>query len=248
MSSKTFLTISKKECLVVYKDIIGNSDKKWEAGNLLASHADFGAATSMAIISVEELVKSMVVYLDGKGFEFRSVKGMDTIFKHHQVRYLLAYAMFAMGVFGDELMKFIEKVRQNPNDIIRLNEEMKKDKEEFFRKNMQRYMFRKFIQLRNEFDWFSKVDIFRQDGFYSDYEEQLKNPIKISPDDYGQVIQRLEKVRNVGKGIIEAFENQDEDTQEQFKEIKRDFKQKNYYEKIGNSLTKVRQSRESPLI
>jgi len=109
MSSKTFVTISKNECLTVYRNVLEHSDQKWESGKQLAKINDFGGATSMAIISVEELVKSLIIFLDGKGFEFRSIKGISTLFDNHQIRYLLAYTMFAMGLFGDELMKFLKK-------------------------------------------------------------------------------------------------------------------------------------------
>jgi len=108
------------------------------------------------------------------------------------------------------------------------------------------YALRKFVLLKKEFEWFAKVDIFRQDGFYCDYAEQLKNPITISSVDYEQVIIRLEKVRTVGKEIIEAFETADEATIEQITQIKRDFKQKKYYEKFSRALTTVRQTRENP--
>lgn len=246
MSSKTFLTISKKECLEVYTSILKNSDQKWEAGKNLAAINDYGGATSMAIISVEEMVKALIVFLDGKGFEFRNVKGMDTVFKHHQIRYLIAYAMFALSLVGDELFKFLAKIRENPSEVIRMDEAMVQNEEEFFEKNIKQYLFRKLIQLKREFDWFSQVDIFRQDGFYCDYDEQLKNPITISSYDYEQVIQRLEKVLKVGKEIILAFENQDEKLTDQFKDIKRNFKQKKYYQHIENLLATVRQSRETP--
>src|SRR4051812_38270732 len=101
MSSKTFLTIPKKECLEVYKTILKNSDNKWESGKKLADIGDFGGATSFALISVEELIKALIVFLDGKGFEFRSLKGIDTFFKNHKIRYIIAYAMFAMNLFTD---------------------------------------------------------------------------------------------------------------------------------------------------
>ncbi len=248
MSSKTFLTISKKECLVVYKSILENSDRKWEAGINLSTINDYGGATSMAIISVEELVKALIVLLDGNGFNFRRVKGMDAVFKHHQIRYFIAYAMFILSLFSDEVAKFIIEFREKPDELIRLEEEMRQNEEGFFEKNMKRYLFRKMIQLKKEFDWFSQVDIFRQDGFYSDYKEQLKTPITIGVYDYDQVIQRLERVRKVGKEIILAFENQDEHFAKLFITVKGNFQSKKFYKLVERALTTVRQSRESPFV
>jgi len=245
MSSKTFLTISKNECLTVYKDIYENSNKKWFAGKKLAEIGEYGGATSMAIISIEELIKALVVFFDGMGFKFRGVKGMDAIFNHHQIRYFLSYAMFVMGIFGDELLNFINKIQQNPKIIKKLNDGLKND-EDFFEKNLKFYVYRKLVLIKEEFNWFSKVDVFRQDGFYCDYEEQLKNPIKITDIEYYGVIQRLERVRKIGFEIIDSFNEQDEMTVKTLNYLKQNFNQKNYYEKIGNSLTTLKKTRQNP--
>lgn len=245
MSNKTFLTISRKECLVVYREILENSDKKWDASKKLADIGEYGGATSMAIISIEELIKALMVFLDGKGFEFRNVKGMEAIFNHHQIRYFLAFAMFIMCLFGDELLKFIEKLLKDPDGVIKLNEENKKDKD-FFYKNMRFYILRKVILIKEEFNWFSNVDVFRQDGFYCDYDDQLKNPIKITKDEYDGVFQRLERVKKVGIALIDGFNEQDELITEQFDIIKCDFKQNDVYKKIADFLAKMRKTRQSP--
>lgn len=246
MSSKTFLTISKKECLIVYKDILANSNKKWESGKHLSLIGDFSSATSMAIISIEEMVKALVVYLDGNGFEFRKVKGMDKVFNHHQIRYLIAYIMFVISLFGEDLIRFIETVRENPSEITKISEALKQNKDEFFEKNLKVYFLRKLVLLEREFSWFSQVDVFRQDGFYSNYEEHLTNPITISKYDYKQVFQRLEKVRKVGAEIITAFEIKDESVIENLKKVKIEFKQMKFYSHIEKSLAIIRQSRENP--
>lgn len=245
MSSKTFLTISKNECLFVYKQILSNSDAKWKSGINLGALGDYGGATSIAIISIEELIKALIVFFDGKGFELRRVKGMDVLFKQHQIRYVIAYTMFVMSLFGDELIKFIMEYREKPQALIAFMEEMKSDKDIFERK-MKFYLFRKIIVLRKEFEWFSKADLFRQDGFYCDYDEQLKNPIAISLDDYQIVFQRLEKVRIFGKGIIDAFNSNEEIYNEQIERFRQDFRQKDYYTKIAYSLATLRQTKMSP--
>lgn len=242
---KTFLTISKKECLVVYKDILENSEKKWEAASKLADMGEFGSATSMAIISVEELIKALILFFDGKGFEFRSVKGMNVIFRHHKVRYFIAYAMFIMSVVGDDLLSFIKIIRKNPKKLITLIDKLKTLKgyiEDYFRP----YVLKKIEIFKEEFKWFSRVDIFRQDGFYCDYVEQLKNPIKITQEDYIKVFQRLERVRKIGIAIIDSFNLEDENTVKQIVIMRRDFKQKNIYQKIEEVLNTLRETKQSP--
>lgn len=245
MASKTFLTISKKECSTVYKNILDNSDKKWESGKKLADTGEYGGATSLAIISIEELVKGLIVFIDGQGFDFRRVKGMKSIFENHQIRYLIAFSMFVMGLAGEELVKLVQSFKGRPQELTTLMNKIKTDKE-FLRTTGTRYVLKKLVVLKNEFDWFSRVDIFRQDGFYCDYDEQLKNPISITEEDYRHVISRLEKVRLVGKALIDSFDTKDEVYLEHIRKMKRDFKAKRFYDKIGESLATVRQSRESP--
>lgn len=246
MSSKTFLTISKEECLVVYKRVIEHSDIKWDSSKSLANAGDLGGAVSMAIISVEEMIKALVVYLDGNGFEFRRIKGMDIVFNHHQIRFLIAYAMFVVGSFGEDLINFITRIRENPEQLAKMTESMKEAGPKYYEKHFKYYVLKKLALLKSEYKWFSQVDLFRQEGFYSDYEQQLKTPISITLEDYEKVIQRLEKVRKIGKGIIEAFEDKDPLTKEGLENLKKKFKQEKLYKHMETSLSKVRQTRNSP--
>lgn len=246
MSNKNFMTISKRECLKAYKQIVLNSDKQWESGKKLAAMGDYGGATSLSVISVEELIKSIIIFLDGKGFEFRSrTEGIQTLFKNHQIRHLIAYLIFVMGVMGDDLISFLEPFRKNPQELPKLIHETQTNPIEF-EKKVQRYALRKMVLLRQEFIWFSKIDIFRQDGFYCDYDEQLKNPIDIGEDDYKGLHFRLEKVRKVGKGLIDSFNDQESALTEHVKKMKEDMITKNYYVFIGKALSKVRQTRGNP--
>ena len=100
--------------------------------------------------------------------------------------------------------------------------------------------------MRKELDWFSKVDVFRQDGFYCDYEEQLKNPINIKHDDYISILKRLEKVRQVGIAVIDGYNSEDKDTVEQLAILRKEFKQNDHYRKIGDSLVKMRRTKQNP--
>jgi AbiV family abortive infection protein len=245
MSSKTFLTISKQECLIVYQDLLNNSQKKWQAGENLAKTNEFGSAISLAIISTEELVKGIIVFLDGKGFDFRNVKGMDTVFRNHQIRYVIAYAMFLMAIFGEELMKFILKIKDDPDKFILIFDEMKDD-EKYFEKHFGYYLLKKIVTIRREFRWFSKADIFRQDGFYCDYQEQLKTPILVDSKNYKQVYKRLERVRTMGLGIIDACNTPDDFSKNYLEEMKLNFLRKGFYESMAKALDIVRQQRKNP--
>lgn len=244
MASKSFLTISSKECLTVYKQILINVDAKWNTANKIAELGDYGSAVSHIIISIEELMKALLIYFDGKGFYFRRVKGMDTFFKNHQIRYVIAYAIFVMAIFGDELKKFILKMRENPEYMLRLSIEIKE--EDYFERKLKLPLLKKLSLLRKEFDWFSDVDISRQSGFYIDYKEELKKPSDITSEDFLKFKKNMAKVRNVAKGLIDVFEQNSSETALQLASLKKDFSQKDYYSKIENALSKLKASKESP--
>lgn len=245
MSDKTFINIPKEECLEVSIKVLANSDSKWLAGEKLADIGEFGGATSFAIISVEELIKSLILHLDSQGFQFRRIKGMDVLFNHHQVRYLVAYAIFLMGIFKNELMKFIVRIHSDPN-YLSMIVAMKENEDEMLSKT-KFWALRKFALISREFEWFSKLDIFRQDGFYSDYEDQLKNPLMISETNYRIVTDRLSAVRLIGKELIDTVNSNDPDYKEQFDTIKRDMIRRGLYKRMENSLAILRQNRrQSP--
>lgn len=246
MATKTFLNISKQECMTTYKRILNNSDNKWEAGKKLAEIKEFGGATSMAIISVEELVKSLVVLLDGQGFRFRKIKGMGILFKHHQIRYLLAFVMFVIGIIGDDLVRFLESLRNKTTKEVEVIMEHLISNKELLNQKIEEYALKKVAQIQIEFEWFSKIDIFRQDGFYCDYEEQLKDPIDISAEDYHQVISRLEKVREIGKIFITTLISTNETSQNHFLLLKKNLAEKQIYKKMEFALQHLKKTRENP--
>jgi AbiV family abortive infection protein len=245
MENKTFLNISKEECSIVYKKIIDNSNNKWNSCKSIAETKEYGTAISLAIISIEELVKALIVFFDGHGFEFRKIKGIKSIFANHQLRYFIAFIMFVMGLMGEELIKFIQKFHDNPEEMTKTMERMTSD-EKFLNQIGFRYLLRKMVLVKNEFDWFSKVDLFRQEGFYSDYENQLKTPISINEEDYNQMVLRLEKVRTVGKELISSFESTNVEAQKNLERLRMHFKDKEIYDKISNVLTTTRQSKTTP--
>jgi AbiV family abortive infection protein len=245
MINKSLATISRKECRDVYKEILENSDQKWNEGKLLSGTKSYGTATSLAIISIEELIKALIIFFDGIGFEFRRVKGMNRFFKHHQIRYFIAYSMFVLSLIGDEFFVFLSKMRNNPEEAENLIEELENDNELMIKK-FKYYGLRKFVILSKEFKWFSQTDIFRQEGFYSDYKDQIKNPMKITETHYFEVIQRLEKVRNVCKELIKTFDSQSEVVEKLCNTLKIDFKKKNYYGFIERNLKTMQEKRKTP--
>lgn len=245
MNHKSFINISKKECLLVYKEILENSNSKWHASQKLAEINELGSATSLSIISIEELIKALILLFDGHGFEIRNIKGVDTLFKNHQIRYFLAFGMSLINIFGNEVINLLNHLIHNPNEIKRISDLLKNDND-YILKKLNYYFLRKLIVIKIELEWFSQIDILRQDGFYCDYEDYLKTPLKITPENYNDIIIRLNKVREIGHTIIEMFEKEDTFTLIEVNKIRRTFKSENYYKKLESQLDKFRRTRKTP--
>jgi AbiV family abortive infection protein len=247
MANKTFITMSKKDCLVYYKEVLQTSESNWKSSLLLAEAGQFGNAMSMAIISSEELVKALIILFDGKGFEFRRVRGMDALFANHQIRYVIQYAMLAINIFMEDFKTYFLKFSEDPvKGMAFFNGLQAKDINMV--SQVEKYGLEIFQRLATEFQWFSMVDIYRQQGFYSDYEDQLKTPIKIDADTYQQAFSRLEKVRAVGLELIASLESSEKLYVDHFTNMRRGMKQKKTYVQIGDSLAVLRKTRDNPFV
>jgi len=238
MSNQTFLNISAKKCLVVYPKIIENSDRKWETALLSANSEDYGTAVALLIISVEELIKGLIILLDGKGFKFRNVNGIKKIFEDHKTRYFIALTMTLLNIFSNELQKFLTDFSKRPDKWIKLVAILNK-KPKFFERIASSYIETKLIEINNELKWFSNVDVYRQHGFYSDYKKELISPMSITNMEYLETLEKFRKIRFLGKSLIVALNPIEPAYIEVFKYIKHEFDSKNYYQKAEIILKKT---------
>ncbi len=243
MPDKSFVTISRKECQSRYKEIITVSDKHWETSQKMAEAENYGLAMILLIASIEELVKALIIFFDANGFDLRKVKGMNKFFKDHQIRYFIAYIMFIMNIVIDEFKKIIIQYYNRPEDLMQLVKQAKSD-ETFFEKHLKFYLLRKLILVKKELEWFEKIDLSRQQSLYSDYQGKFSSPVTIGKADYDEALAKLEKVRLVGKGIIEGLElNEYKDHLEM---MKKQFKEGNYYRHMELALHKLNQEKSKP--
>lgn len=221
-----------------YKQILENSDDKWETSKELGIKGKYGDAMFSAIVSIEELIKSLIVLFNGRGFEFGQVKGMKRFFKSHQVRHFMAYTMFVINVFSEAVVFFVQKLRANPEEGFGFVNAVI-DNEDKAHLKMKDYGMRMFESMAKEFEWFSMLETFRQNGMYVDYQDQLKTPIAISQNQYTELHSRLEKVRNVGLGLVETLNSNEELYIKHFESLRKQFIRDNYYDKIESALTQL---------
>jgi len=241
-SKKNFAELSKEECSQAYKLFIDTAERRWQDGINLAYKGSYGYAISTLFTSIEDHIKSLVIFLDGKGFRFRNMKEVECFFEDHQIRYIIAFAMFGMSIAGDELKKFILRIREKPDEAKILYNEMKTT-EDYFEKKLLFYFKRKMVVLRNEFAWFSKAEIFKQAGMYCDFKDMFASPLNVGKEEYKEVFKRLERVKEVVKFMVAGFESTDNSVQKEIEKMKASFETNDHYKKISDILIKLSASR-----
>jgi AbiV family abortive infection protein len=238
MNYRTFTNISQEECQQYYPKTLENAQRKWQASEDIAASGDYGTAVSLAIVSIEELVKTVILSLDSNGFRFRKIRGVETLFRNHQIRYFVSYLMFIINIIGEEFVSIIKKYVDNPEQF-EIDFKNIKDDEEAFYKRIEPYLKEKIKMVKTELDWFAKIDLFRQDGFYSDFQDVYKDPIHISHEQYLEVIGRLRKVRMSCLMVIE-FNKTNDSSSETMVMVQNSLNKANAYNNIAGLLKIVK--------
>jgi hypothetical protein len=104
-------------------------------------------------------------------------------------------------------------------------------------------LFEKIIILKEELDWFSKVNLFRQAGFYSD---GITTPLTITNIEYAETYKRLEKVKKIGLGFIDFYNLENTEMKEFIEETIIDWKRKRTYEGIASILESLKKQKRDP--
>lgn len=77
--NENFLNISQLACQKSHMTILENSDRHFIVAEKIYEMKDFyGIAISHLILSTEELVKALIIYLEGEGLHLRSIKGIKS--------------------------------------------------------------------------------------------------------------------------------------------------------------------------
>lgn len=235
-STKSFRNLSKNECLEVHEIMLKNTDRKWKSAELLASDNDFGGAITSHIISIEELVKAIIIYFDGNGFEFRKVDEMDKILRRsHSLRHLVGFSMFVMNILMEDLKALVMKIKERPKTFSELQFH-----EVGWNKLMERYVVKLLKNVKEEFLWFKMMELLRQSGSHVDFDEKLSSPTGFTSNDYNIVLMRLNTIRTIGKQILGIFGGDLTLIEAPMEEFRMNMLKNNWYDKIGKLLKMVR--------
>lgn len=237
------MNLNASECLVAFKSLQDNAESLYNDALSLASNGSSGHATSLLIQSTEESMKAFILFLDGNGFQFRSkVSGINNLFINHKLRYGLAMFLSILYIFSKDIKDLIQKIK---GDSI-LTFDFKKDKKKAeaillpYTQNLVKIIILEIL-------WFSKAEFTRQEGFYVDYIDEIRTPLQISKADFENVLLRIDGMRSFLFDYIQSFDSTDERMITGIENLKQQFLDENWYEKIGNVIVMFKVRKHNPL-
>ncbi|WP_276980136.1 hypothetical protein, partial [Flavobacterium filum] len=215
--------------------VLEKSKKKFESAEALAKIGDYDSATALLIVSNENALVGLILFLDGIGFKIRSVKGMKSLFKNHKLRYLFALILSVFSIVTKEFKEILNKIMKDPTIIQNFN-----PNDSAFAKKVKNYFLNKLLEIKNEILFFSRVDKSRQQGLYSDFKGTL---LHISESEYQVFHNKIQTLNSLVFSFIETFslegfEDENGHFQEHLDKMKVDFNTK-YRVKLEKLLKKI---------
>lgn len=236
MVEKSIMNFSRSECLKASKEALKKSRQGFIAAEVLAKTEDYDHASALLITSNENLIKGFILYMDGIGFSFRTIKGMNSLYNNHKLRYLLGFLLSVFSIFERDLKLLLLKCVRNP----KLASQFKFD-DPAIMTWLKDYILKRTLQIKAEVEFFSKLDRTRQQGVYSDFDHAAEL-ITISPQKYKELHIKIASLNSIIYMIMGAFTNfPDDEIKKYFQKLKVDFKKK-YNQHIEILLSKINKS------
>lgn len=209
---------------MVYESIILNSDRHITIASFLSDRKEFGPAISHLVLGSEEMVKALIVFLEGLGLNLRAIKGVKRFFTNHQVRHTLSKFYYLINVIVKrtlDLKDFLHEVlkqKERGNELQGLNKAISESDSE----RLTRYskvwaeksigLFEDFFQ---HIDFWEQADEYKMRGFYVDYKDDLKTPEQITVADYQIAVTSTKSFIAECKRMIDILSNLSEEEKEE---------------------------------
>jgi len=198
--SKTFLNLDKKESLEVSDHTIKNAIILQETAKYAAENKNFGVATSLMILSIEEVIKAQVLFFQGVGIRVHRIKNANKIFSSHKDKHQVATQLqFSKIVEG-----FIKAMNYEPKGKkyktgVRFMDSLLGGLHDIANIIVPVTLISKSIeQMSENVEWLEKANDLKNRGFYVDYKSEIKLPQDITIDTF-------EKASSINKECYDLY-------------------------------------------
>ena len=188
--SKTFMTIDKKESLSVSNRTILNAQVLSDTAKNASMNNNFGVATSLMILSTEEIIKAQVLFFLGIGIHIHKIKNANKIFSSHKEKHqfasLLQFTKIIEGFIDAGNYESDKKIYQTGSKIMNNILEGLQG----FKNLLQpiTLISRSIEQMKENIEWLEKANDLKNLGFYVDYKDEIKLPQSISSEAYNKAL------------------------------------------------------------
>lgn len=169
-----FLNQSPFKSKKLHEPIYKNAQKlKKDAVLLAKENKSYCTATSLLVLSSEEVIKAILVILHSEGLSVYRVKAPKKFFTDHKIRHELA----KMIELGSSLFESAKKYEENePSTLFRL----KNDTWNIFLNGLVDIInaSKPLLDSYNNFEELNQFDAYKQKGFYVDFVDELIVPSK----------------------------------------------------------------------
>ncbi len=156
------MRLSKEECALFYPAVRANAQRHLLAADTLKKTGDYGNAIAHRILGSEEMVKALILFLEGKGMDLRSIDAIKPLFRFHVPRHkvfkTLFTALHALHTISTATKLSFGKA---------LATLLKGGLETYFNAR-----------------WWENAERYKQNGFYADHQGVFNDPTKITKDEY----------------------------------------------------------------
>jgi len=163
MAITNFMSLTAEECGAFYPIAKSNALRHLRAAKMLYVFGDKANAIAHRILGTEEMVKALLLFLEGKGMELRSINAIKPLFRHHVPRHKLFKTFFT----SLHAMHTISVASSLP-----------------FGKAIAKLLLGA-LEAYSNVGWWERAEKTKQKAFYADHDNGVYNdPSKLTEQDY----------------------------------------------------------------
>ena len=190
MSTTTFLNLSPKQSKDLDRHIFNNARQlKRDAILIAETNKSFSSSSSILVLSTEETIKAILVFLHSQNYKVYNFKGSKKLFTQHTIRHDIAKFLELIS----RIFKMFEKYEEVNKSLIKTNVK-------WFNELVNgAYTFLNTIipllEAGSKYFEIEKFDNYKKKGFYVDYENNVLVPkVEINATEYKVILNVLDSI------------------------------------------------------
>lgn len=195
--AKSFKDLSPEWSKIIYPNILDNAmGLKKDAQLLVEVNQSYSTATSLLVLSLEETIKGIIVFLHSEGYKVYNSKSISRIFRDHKIRHNIAglvESLKGLYILSERCQKAIAYNKAHPEEIAA--REKNRTKEETSKLMDTVY---EIISPLFSISEIANYNDFKNNGLYVDYNGGISIPRdRISKKEYDDVHKVLMSILKV---------------------------------------------------